>query len=107
MSGADPPPANDAESDSLAERLARHAASPALQDEPQMQRDLVSASQRVADFQILLNAWRDAFAHRDVGQEFAKMLVLRFRDPAQMRAAREFYFSPPRAKLEASDSRAE
>jgi hypothetical protein len=62
------------EFDSLSERLARYATSSALQDQPQMQGDLLSASQQVADFQALLDAWRAVFAHRDIGQEFAEML---------------------------------
>jgi hypothetical protein len=69
MSESDPPP-----KDSLAERLVRYAASPALLDQPQMQRDLLSASRQIADFHDLLNAWRTAFAHRDIGQEFAEIL---------------------------------
>jgi hypothetical protein len=73
MSGS-VPPLNDADSGSLAERLARYAASPALQDQPQMQRDLLSASEQVADFRDLLNAWMAAFTRRDIGQEFAEIL---------------------------------
>jgi hypothetical protein len=64
----------DDDAHSLAERLARYAASSAVQGRPQMQRDLLSASQQVADFHDLLNAWRAAFAHRDMGQEFAEIL---------------------------------
>jgi hypothetical protein len=74
MSRSDPPLTNDADSDSLAERLARYAVSPALQDQPQMQRDLLSASEQVADFRDLLNAWTAVFTHRDIGQEFAEIL---------------------------------
>jgi hypothetical protein len=60
MCESDPSPKDDTESDSLASRLACYAASLALQDKPQMQRDLLSASQQVADFHALLNAWRAA-----------------------------------------------
>jgi hypothetical protein len=74
MSESDPSLTDDAESDGLAERLADYAALPATQDLPQMQRDLLSASRQVADFHHLLNAWRAAFAHRDIGQEFAEIL---------------------------------
>jgi hypothetical protein len=74
MSESDLPPTTNADSDLLARRLACYAASPALQDQPQMQRDLLSASRQVADFEALLNAWRAAFAHREVGQAFAEML---------------------------------
>jgi hypothetical protein len=74
MSESDPSPMDDAQSDALAERLAHYAALPATQDQRQMQRDLLSASRQIADFHVLLNAWRAAFAHRDIGQEFAEIL---------------------------------
>jgi hypothetical protein len=74
MSKSDPTPTNAAESDSLAERLARHAASSAALERPQMQDDLLSASQQVADFQALLSAWRAALASPDIEQEFTEML---------------------------------
>jgi hypothetical protein len=64
----------DDDSEELAARLACYAASSALQDQPQMRRDLLSASRQVADFHDLLDAWRDAFVRRDIGQAFAEML---------------------------------
>jgi hypothetical protein len=74
MSERDPSPTNDANSESLAKRLACYAACPTLQDQPQIQRDLLSASRQVADLHDLLNAWAAVFAHRDIGQEFAEIL---------------------------------
>jgi hypothetical protein len=66
--------ADDAESCSLAERLACYAASPGVQ--PQMQQDLLAASEQVSDFQALRRAWRAAFEHLEIetGQEFAELL---------------------------------
>jgi hypothetical protein len=64
----------DDDSYQLAARLAGHAASTALQDQPQIQRDLLSASRQVADFRALLDAWAAAFTQQDIGQEFAEML---------------------------------
>jgi hypothetical protein len=64
----------DDDSYQLAVRLAGHAASTALQDQPQIQRDLLSASRQVADFRALLDAWEAVFAQQDIGQEFAEML---------------------------------
>jgi UDP-N-acetylmuramate-alanine ligase len=64
----------DDDSYQLAARLAGYAASTALQEQPQMRRDLLSASRQIADFHDLLNAWAAAFAQRDIGQEFAEIL---------------------------------
>jgi hypothetical protein len=67
---------DDAESCSLADRLASYAASPAMRDQPLMRRDLLAASDQVSDFQALLRAWRAAFEHLEdqTGQEFAELL---------------------------------
>jgi hypothetical protein len=65
-----------AEPCSLAERLACYVASPALQDQPLMRRDLLEASEQISDFRALLRAWRAAFEHLEgqTGQEFAEWL---------------------------------
>jgi hypothetical protein len=67
---------DDAGSCSLAERLARYAASPGVQDQPQMLQDLLEASEQVSDFQALRRVWSAAFEHLEgqIGQEFAELL---------------------------------
>jgi hypothetical protein len=98
VSESNPPP-KDAEFGSLAERLARYAASPVVQDWPPMQRDLLSASEQVADYQDLINAWAAAFAHPDIGQGFAQMLGTGGMDVACRRRLRRSKSSFQRARM--------